>query len=133
MEANEMPNDDRVLIEVTKHQLEHFTQSDPRCRGMQLPEGLLLRYTLSRALYFYLRTGVRDGKICTRIFASDSPYDRQKSFIGELLTPMFELRADHTHLRKVEKLLYDWVDFVKEQQDDEVSFKPFHVDERRGD
>jgi hypothetical protein len=126
-----IPGEDRIAAEVTRRHLQHFVTSDPRCRGMQLPEGLLLRYTLSRALYFYLRTGVRDGKISTRIFASDSPYDRQKTSIGEVLTPMFEAGADATHLRKVEHLLRSWVDFVKESPDDEVAFKAFEVDDRR--
>jgi hypothetical protein len=127
------PGEDQVAFEVTRRHLQHFTDSDPRCRGLQLPEGLMLRYTLSRALYFYLRTGVRDGKISTRIFASDSPYDPQKTAIGEVLTPMFEPRADSTHLKKVERLLRAWVEFVKEAPDDEVAFKSFEVDDRRGE
>jgi hypothetical protein len=125
--------EDRIVSEVTRNQLQHFTKSDPRCRALQLPEGLMLRYTLSRALYFYLRTGVRDGKIATRVYASDSPYERQKTSIGEVLTPMFEPHADQTHLKKVERLLYAWVDFVKEAQDDEVSFKSFPLEDKRGE
>ncbi len=125
--------EERVVLEVTHHQLEHFTTSDPRCRGLQLPEGLLLRYTLSRALYFYLRTGVRDGKITTRVFASDSPYDRQKATIGDVLTPMFDPQADQTHLLKVQRLVQAWVDFVKEAPDDEVAFKTFSVGDGPGE
>jgi hypothetical protein len=84
--------DDRAC-EITRNHLVHFTTSDPRCRGLELPEGLLLlRYTLSKALYFYLRTGIRDGKIFTRVFASDSPYDRQKTTIGDVMKPIFEPR-----------------------------------------
>lgn len=134
MDPHDQPTgEDQVAYEVTRNHLQHFTNSDPRCRGLQLPEGLLLRYTLSHALYFYLRTGIRDGKICTRIFASDSPYDRQKTGIGEVLTPMFEARADVAHLKKVERLLYAWVDFVKEAPDDEISFKSFPVGDGRGE
>ena len=96
------PADENLAYEITKNHLVHFTSSDPRCRGVELPEGLLLRYTLSSALYFYLRTGIRDGKIWTRIFASDSPYDRQKAMIGDVMTPIFEPHADLTHLKKVE-------------------------------
>ena len=131
------PNDgtsgeERIVLDVTHHQLEHFTSSDPRCRGLQLPEGLMLRYTLSKALYFYLRTGLRDGKISTRVFATDTPYDRQKAPIGEVLTPMFEAQADHQHLLKVQRLVQAWVDFVKEAPDDAVTFKTFPVDEKPG-
>ena len=92
----------------------------------------MLRYTLSKALYFYLRTGLRDGKISTRVFATDTPYDRQKAPIGEVLTPMFEAQADHQHLLKVQRLVQAWVDFVKEAPDDAVTFKTFPVDEKPG-
>jgi hypothetical protein len=133
MEPEDTPSEDRIVFEVTRNQLQHFTDSDPRCRGLQLPEGLMLRYTLSRALFFYLRSGVRDGRIFTRVFASDDPYDRQKAPIGEVLTPMFEPHADQVHLKKVERLLHAWVDFVKEAQDDEVTFKTFPVEEKHGE
>jgi hypothetical protein len=129
---NPSGEDDRAY-EITRNHLVHFTSSDPRCRGLELPEGLLLRYTLSRALYFYLRTGIRDGKIFTRVYASDSPYDRQKTTIGDVLTPIFEPRADVTHLVKVQKLLHAWVDFVKESPDDEVAFRNFPVEENRAE
>jgi hypothetical protein len=121
--------EEKIAYELTRNHLQHFTDSDPRCRGLQLPEGLLLRYTLSHALYFYLRTDIRDGKIWTRVFASDSPYDRQKTSIGEVLTPLFEARADANHLLKVEQLLRAWVDFVREKPDDEIVFKSFAVGE----
>jgi hypothetical protein len=89
---------------------------------MQLPEGVLLRYTLSQALYFYLRSGVQDGNITTRVFASDSPYDRQKADIGEVRTPMFAPKADQTHLRNLERLLRAWIEFVKDSADPEPGF-----------
>jgi hypothetical protein len=131
MQPNEaVSSNDRVVYEVTRNQLEHFTGNDPRCRGLQLPEGLMLRYTLSKALYFYLRSGVREGKISTHVFASDTPYDRQKTPIGEVLTPMFDAQADRTHLKKVEALLFAWVDFVKEGADDELGFKSFTMGEK---
>ncbi len=134
MDPADMPGGegDRAY-EITHNHLVHFTSSDPRCRGLELPEGLLLRYTLSKALYFYLRTGIRDGKIWTRVFASDSPYDRQKTTIGDVTTPIFEPRADVTHLVKVQKLLHAWVEFVKESPDDEVAFRNFPVEENRGE
>jgi hypothetical protein len=119
--------EEKTAFELTRNHLQHFTNSDPRCRGVQLPEGLLLRYTLSHALYFYLRTDIRDGKIWTRVFASDSPYERQKTSIGEVHTPLFEPRADAAHLTKVQRLLHAWVDFVRESPDDEIAFKSFAV------
>ena len=126
------PDDDQVIVEINRHQLERFTGADPRCRGMELPEGLMLRYSLSHSLYFYLRTGVKAGKITTHVFASDTPYDRQKSPVGEVSTPMFESHADEKHLDKVERLLYAWVDFVKEDLDSGPDFKTFEMDGRRG-
>jgi hypothetical protein len=55
-----------------------------------LPDGLLLRYARRDSLYFFLRTWVDSGKILTRAFASDSPYDREETAIGEVLRPMFD-------------------------------------------
>jgi hypothetical protein len=127
----ELPSDDTILHETTRIQVQHFQDADPRCRAMQLPEGVLLRYTLSRSLYFYLRSGVRDGNITTRVFASDSPYDRQKMDIGEVRTPMFSPQADQTHLQKLEQLLRAWIEFVKEDADPETSFKSFELGDRQ--
>jgi hypothetical protein len=131
--ADQPEGNDVAAHEVMRSQLVHFTSSDPRCRGLELPEGLLLRYTLSRSLYFYLRTGIRDGKIWTRVYASDSPYDRQKTTIGDVRTPIFEARADLSHLVRVQKLLYDWVEFVKESSDEEVMFRNFPVEDNRAE
>jgi hypothetical protein len=128
--AEVIPDEDRVVNQINRTQLQRFTDADPRCRGLELPEGLMLRYALARSLYFYLRTGVKDGKIMTRIYASDSPYDRQKSNVGEVKTPMFEPRADAHHLDKVERLLYAWVDFVKDEADAAGDFRSFAVDGR---
>src|SRR5262245_18676332 len=47
-------------------QLEHFQKMAPPCRVMELPDGIILRPTPSRSLYFYLRTWVARGKIKTR-------------------------------------------------------------------
>jgi hypothetical protein len=121
----------QVVVEINRSQMERFTGADPRCRGMELPEGLMLRYALSHSLYFYLRTGVKEGKITTQIFASDTPYDRQKSPVGEVSTPMFESQADAKHLDKVERLLYAWVDFVKEEADSDTDFRSFEMNGRR--
>jgi hypothetical protein len=97
---------------------DHFTAADPCCRSLELPEGLLLRYTAAQALYFYLRSGVDDGRIVTAVYASDSPYERQKALVGEARTPMFEPQADLTHLLKVEALVRAWVEFVKDAPPD---------------
>ena len=48
-----------------------------------------------------------------------------------MLTPIFDPRADVTHLMKVQKLVLSWVDFVKESPDDEVAFRNFPVEEDR--
>src|SRR5262245_48768021 len=126
-----MPEGNEIVRDATRQQLEHFRGADPRCRVMQLPEGILLRYTLSEALYFYLRTAAADGKIITRVFASDSPYDPKKSGIGEVATPMFEPHAEVTHLRKLEGLLRGWVNFVREDPDTVEPFTAFPLGERR--
>jgi hypothetical protein len=120
-------SDDRLVVEVIGSQLQHFQQIDPPCRGLQLPDGVLLRHTQSQSLYFYLRTTVADGKIKTLVFSSDSPYDRQKASIGSVLTPMFETGADYVHLEKLERLIREWVDFVQEQPESNGEFQSFEM------
>jgi hypothetical protein len=122
------PDEDPRVLDITRHQMQHFQDADPRCRALQLPEGLMLRYTLSQALYFYLRTGVAEGQLRTHVYASDSPYDRCKADVGEVLTPMFESAADRVHLEKLERLLRSWVDFVKDDVGlEEGDFKSFPI------
>jgi hypothetical protein len=130
MGPDEMSEEENLVLESTQTQLRYFQQADPRCRGLQLPEGILLRYTLAQALYFYLRTGVAEGKIRTRVYASDSPYDRMNSDIGEVATPMFESHADAKHLRKLERLLREWVEFVKDEPDLDEPFTSFPIDDQ---
>ena len=122
--------DDERVVEVNSAQLEHFRNSTPPCRGVQLPDGVLLRHTQSASLYFYLRTAVENGAIRTHVFATDSPYDRQKATIGLVGTPMFELHADQTHLEKIENLIRDWVDFVKRDAESDRDFQSFTVGDR---
>ncbi len=117
-----------LVYQTTRTQLEHFQQ---RCRALQLPEGLMLRYNLSTSLYFYLHTAIAEGKIKTRIYASDSPYERKKTDIGEVATPMFESQADQNHLRRLEKLLLSWVNFIKDAPDEEEPFTSFPVGEKQ--
>jgi hypothetical protein len=119
------PEDRDITVEVIHTQLEHFRNANPPCRGLQLPDGLLLRHTISRALYFYLRTKVEDGKITTSIYASDSPYERQKANIGEVSTSMFVERADDIQFEKLEKLLREWVDFVQDEPGTDQEFQGF--------
>ena len=121
-------SDDKIVVEVISSQLQHFRNIDPPCRGMELPDGVLLRHTRSRSLYFYLKTVVEDGKIKTQIHASDSPYDRQKARIGSVVTPMFESRSDVVHMEKLERLIRDWVDFVEEQPDSARDFQTFNLE-----
>jgi hypothetical protein len=119
--------EDRIVVEMIGNQLEHFRNINPPCRGLELPDGVLLRHTQSRSLYFYLRTAVENGKIRTQVFASDSPYDRQKTSIGAVVTPMFETDADSNQLRKIEKLVREWVEFVHEEPDFAHDFQSFKV------
>jgi hypothetical protein len=119
--------DDQTIVEIIDHQLEHFRNIQPPCRGMELPDGIILRHTLSRSLYFYLRTRVEDGKIKTQVFATDSPYDRQKTSIGSVTTAMFEFRADQVHLERLETLIRKWVEFVQEEPDCGRDFQSFQV------
>src|SRR5690242_7490331 len=127
MEPNESPSE--VLHEATRAQLQHFQHADSHCRAMQLPDGLLLRYTECQSLYFYLRSGVDSGNLTTRVFASDSPYDREKAYIGEVRTPIFAPQADETHLQSLERLLRAWIEFVKDA-DRESGFKSFELGNR---
>ena len=99
---------------------------DVRVDAIGFVNELVLRYAND------LKTGVKEGKITTHIFASDTPYDRKKSPVGEVSTPMFEPQADARHLDKVERLLYAWVDFVKEDVDSGTDFKTFEMDGRHG-
>lgn len=124
------PDEDKVIAEANHHQLEYFARTEPPCRGMEIPEGILLRYNLSIALYFYLKSSVVDGKITTQAFASDTPYDRKKALIGEVRTPMFEADADRIHLERLERLLRGWVDFVKDVPDLEKDFTSFPINDR---
>jgi hypothetical protein len=130
VELDEISGEENLVLANTRSQLRHFQEADPRCRALQLPEGVLLRYTLAQALYFYLRTGVAEGKIRTRVYASDSPYDRMKTDIGEVATPMFEPQADARHLRKLERLLREWVEFVKDGPDLDEPFTSFPIDDQ---
>jgi hypothetical protein len=120
--------DEQIIVGVISNQLQHFRNIDPPCRGMELPDGVLLRHTRSRSLYFYLMTSIEDGKIKTQIHASDSPYDRQKARIGTVMTAMFEARADAVHLEKLEKMVREWVEFVQEDLDTQRDFHTFNLE-----
>jgi hypothetical protein len=127
MSDNGETEGDTEVVAAIEQQLEHFRNLDPPCRGLELPDGIILRHTLSRSLYFYLRTRVEEGKIKTQVFASDSPYDRQKASIGSVMTPMFEHRSDQKHLGKLEELIRQWVEFVQEDLDVSHDFESFQV------
>jgi hypothetical protein len=127
MSENGRTEPDKQVVEAIGQQLEHFRHMEPPCRGMELPDGIVLRHTHSRSLYFYLRTRVEEGKIKTQVFASDSPYDRQKAGIGSVTTPMFEHRSDYAHLEKLEVLIRRWVEFVQEEVEVHGDFQSFQV------
>jgi hypothetical protein len=129
------PGRDAVIVETNRTQLEYFTGSGDVCRGLELPEGILLRYTHEKSLYFYLKTGGEDGKIVTHVYATDSPYDRQKTEIGVVVTPLFDLgtkqfdaQVDKKQLEKIERMLHAWIGFVKEAALDGPDFASFPVD-----
>lgn len=131
MDLDATPCDEgNPVTEFTSTQLQRFREADPRCRALRLPEGIMLRYTPFEALYFYLRTGARDGKIVTRVFASNSPYDRLKTGIGEVATPMFDPRADSDHFKKLEGLLRTWIDFVNQDPGGDEGFRSFEVSDK---
>jgi hypothetical protein len=118
--------DDPLVVEIISHQLQHFTGAETGCRGLQLPEGLMLHYAPCRSLYFFLRTWVEGGKIKSCIHATDNPYDRHKAVIGEVSTPLFDANADARHLDRIERLLNAWVDFVRDDADlDGPAFRSF--------
>lgn len=130
--------DDTILLEVNQSQLNYFTSADERCRGLQLPEGILLRYNLARSLYFYLRTSVEDGKVITRVYSSDTPFDHRKCVIGEVSTPLFDrtglrfdLEVDRKQVDKLRGLLLTWVNFVCEDLEATSGFSGFALDPQR--
>jgi hypothetical protein len=123
------PDDEEIAREATRSQAEYFMTAQPRCRVMQLPEGVMLRYTRAEALYFYLRTGTTDGRIVTAVFASDSPYDPRKTTIGDVSTPMFESNAETIHLKKIQNMLTSWVDFVAVDPDTVTPFTAYGLGE----
>jgi hypothetical protein len=94
-------------------QLEHFRKMAPPCRGMELPDGIILRPTPSRSLYFYLRTWVEGGNIKTQVFASDSPYDRQKANIGAAIMPATNKNQLYVYLYNINELIQGWIEFVR--------------------
>jgi hypothetical protein len=70
---------------------------------------------------------VTNSNITTNVFASDSPYEKEKSNIGVVHTPMFEPNADMNHLEKLKRLLHSWVKFTREDGDSEDGFTSFEL------
>lgn len=129
MSSDEAPlSDEQLSTQVFSTQLAHFRNIAPPCTGMQLPDGVLLRHTQSDTLYFYLRTVIENGKFRTQVFASDSPYDRQKTSIGVIASPMFSAEAEENHLFRVEQIIRSWVEFVKEEVSQDQAFQSFPID-----
>ncbi len=123
--------DDQLVSKMSNNQLAHFTGADRRCKGVEMPQGVMLRYNAAESMFFFLETTVIQGKIRTNVYASDSPYDKKKSFIGEVNTAMFEEDADMVHLQKVEKSVRDWVQFVSVATDEDQPFSSFSMDKSR--
>ena len=116
-----LTDEEEMANSATQNQLAHFADKD-KCQGIQLPKGVMLRYNLSTALYFYLETGILDGAIRTKVYASDSPYDKgNRVLVSDVGTPMFsesDQDPGEEHSGKVEAVVNDWVRFV----DDDVEF-----------
>ena len=127
-------DEDKVVNKVTTDQLQHFANGQSGVHGIELPKGVMLRYNLASALYFFLETGVNDGDIRTCVFASDSPYDKvNRVLVSEVRTPMFQDNANETHSTKVEDAVHDWVRFVSEdiEVDEAQPFTSFQMDHDR--
>ena len=127
-------DEDKVVNKVTTDQLQHFANGQSGVHGIELPKGVMLRYNLASALYFFLETGVNDGDIRTCVFASDSPYDKvNRVLVSEVRTPMFQDNANETHSTKVEDAVHDWVRFVSEdiEVDESQPFTSFQMDHDR--
>jgi hypothetical protein len=107
--------EDRLISRVHRTQADHFEHSDANCRAVRMPDGVLLRYTLHPSLFFFLGSENIDGFVITRVYASDTAYERQKIKLGEISTPMFDQsESDPNHLQQVESLLRSWMEFVTE-------------------
>jgi len=125
-ESENRANEDSIVFEFTQNQLLHFRNADPRCRALQLPEGIMLRYRCNDECQG--SSGVMT--LTTRVFDSDSPYDRHWTGIGEVSTPMFEPKADFRHFEKLKRLLHSWIKFVAVKPDSDVDFQSFTMDDR---
>lgn len=64
-------------------------------------------------VYFFIDTIVDGGSIKTQIHASDTPYEKQKSLVGEIATPVSGSDADSTHLSKIEDAINAWLETSK--------------------
>lgn len=106
------PPEEKAASQASRQQLSHLTSIEPQCRGVEVAEGILLRYLGEEPLYFFLRTTVQLGELVTRVYASDTPFEREQEFIRELRTPSSEPQADKAHLAKVEQVVRDYVIFV---------------------
>ena len=123
-----MSDDCTPMVKVINVQLAHFTNTVSHYRGLELPDGIILRYTKGPSLYFYLHSSIDDVKIRTKVYSSDNPYDRQKASIGVVVTPMFDPGYDRLHLEKLEALVRGWVNFVHGEPDQAQDFQSFKLD-----
>jgi hypothetical protein len=118
--------EDKLITRVNHTQAEHFTQPDSNCRVVRMPDGIMLRYTLHPSLFFFLGSENLDGFVITRIFASDTAYERQKIKLGEVSTPMFDQsESDPNHLQQVESLLRSWIEFIAQDPSPDQDFTHF--------
>ncbi|QGJ69782.1 Hypothetical protein PBC10988_14690 [Planctomycetales bacterium 10988] len=132
----EMAKEEEVIDRYSKGQLAHFSEaSKEKVQGIQLPKGVMLRYNLAESLYFYLETAVDGGGIVTKVYASNSPYEKDnRVMVGEMRTPIFDEKTGEdsnvVHSRKVEQAVNDWISFVDDQAevDEDQPFTSFAID-----
>lgn len=115
--------EEKAAAQASRQHLSHLTSIEPHCHGVEVAEGILLRYLGEVPLYFFLKTSLVLGEIVTRIYSSDTPFEREQEFVRELRSPSGDPGADKAHLAKIEQVLHDYVIFVGDADEDS---DPFH-------
>jgi hypothetical protein len=116
--------EEKAASQASREQLTHLTSIEPQCHGVEVAEGILLRYLGEEPLYFFLKTSIVLGEIVTRIYSSDTPFEREQEFIRELRSPAGNPGADQAHLAKIEQVLHDYVIFVGDADEGSDPFTP---------
>ncbi len=124
-------NNDQVVIEINRNQIEQLHGGRP-----PLPrDGAAGR--ADAPLYpvplpFFLSPDRSEGRqdhdpgLCQRYPLRSPEVPRRRGHHSDV-----RAQADAKHLDKVERLLYAWVDFVKEEADSNTDFSSFEMNGRR--